>query len=923
MKKELTKIWGVGLTIVLAASLLLSAAPVSGGTLDWGKYTPFPSTTGHVLAPSFDVADLAVSGDGVLYAVNVSDNATWKSTNGGTTWSRLSKEFLADVAFIAVAPDDSDIVAVAYPDSYTSSWNASISTNGGSTWGDLAQIVVSGVGITTLTDLAVSASDGTKNYVGVAGTDDQGDADAWYFNAGATAPKWKSTNNETAFGAMQDGLAIAFSPNVASDKTMVLVAANSSGDEHTTMQLLNLSTEVWNTPFDSGFPVNIQNDSNNVTATSAAIGLAPDYLGSDDSMRVAFVGLKANLTYGGIYRLKNTTDKAISDDKDINSIDYDGTNLVAGESDTNKVWRSDNALATSPDFSGASSLKRPSGENNVIVAWSGSDVVAGTRGDSSAFSVSEDNGKSFNGISLISVADDDNGTLGSTLDVEVSADGEIIYMLTQDSEALSLFRRASSWERVLSIVGGANTFIVRIAPDDPDAVYVAETGTDAKTIYYSQDGGDTKWFTRVAKYDIGDLAVESADVAYVAVSGTSSVSKTVNSGFIWASSQDTAVTGQLNMIRSLGEDKIIVGSNSGYVGYSSDGNDSWSRINTQLTTNTLNTVQVTASGLADGDFVYAATTDGGRVERWEIGQSGTSWKNLECPATTSFNVTGMALAEGVLYVQTINGTANTTVTQRTLNPTTAEPAGGNWSSMTEADAVMDVSPQALKVSSGSTMLWGVDTDAPSLYVYTDTLAVAGPTLVSPANGATILMNPVSGKANAVALTWERPSKAKSYDVRVALDSGFTEVVKSAYTSNTTDDPVSMVVGPDTDESVAFSSETTYYWRIRVRGDGPVKSPWSETRSFTIGTLPEIPVVPVEIVIPPAPVISVPEAPSITITPPEIVLPAPPPAPPEIVIPPAPSPPAPITPAYIWAIIIIGAILVIAVVVLIIRTRRPV
>jgi len=113
-------------------------------------------------------------------------------------------------------------------------------------------------------------------------------------------------------------------------------------------------------------------------------------------------------------------------------------------------------------------------------------------------------------------------------------------------------------------------------------------------------------------------------------------------------------------------------------------------------------------------------------------------------------------------------------------------------------------------------------------------------------------------------------------------------------------------GLDTDETVAFASETTYYWRVRVNIAGPVKSPYSETRSFTIGTLPETPIIPVEVVIPPPPVISVPEAPTITITPPEIVL-----------------PPAPITPAYIWAIIIIGAILVIAVVVLIIRTRRPV
>jgi hypothetical protein len=71
-------------------------------------------------------------------------------------------------------------------------------------------------------------------------------------------------------------------------------------------------------------------------------------------------------------------------------------------------------------------------------------------------------------------------------------------------------------------------------------------------------------------------------------------------------------------------------------------------------------VQVTAEGLSDGDYVYAATdTAATRVERWEIGQSGTSWKNLEAPTNNETasgwpgcKAFGMALVDGVLYVQT-------------------------------------------------------------------------------------------------------------------------------------------------------------------------------------------------------------------------------------------------------------------------------
>jgi hypothetical protein len=36
MKKKITKIWSVGLVLVLAVSLLIWAAPVSASTLAWG-----------------------------------------------------------------------------------------------------------------------------------------------------------------------------------------------------------------------------------------------------------------------------------------------------------------------------------------------------------------------------------------------------------------------------------------------------------------------------------------------------------------------------------------------------------------------------------------------------------------------------------------------------------------------------------------------------------------------------------------------------------------------------------------------------------------------------------------------------------------------------------------------------------------------
>ena len=916
MKKEITKIWGLGLAIVLVASMLLSAAPVSAGELDWGTFTPFPSTTGNVLTANLSIADIAVANDGIMFLATGTQNQTYKSTNAGKTWSKLAEQFPANVTFVAVSPEESDVVAVGY------STNVSISTNGGSSWGDLGQPFASSSNMSIMYDLQVSNADGSTYYVGVSGQNDAGDGDVWWFDTGASAPTWHSTKSASGYLSGADfGLALAFSPNVASDKVMVAVTRNTN---NVYFQIYSLSTKKWNVPAGfADYPVNIQDDSDNITnSVNASIALSPDYLGSDDSLRIGFVGISTTgNAYGGIYRLKDTTDKMITDDKNVWSIAYDGSNIVAGDKNSTKVYRSDNPLASEPDFSTTSTLKRPGGQNYVTVAWKGSEVVAGTQGLQSAFSVSRDNGASFNGVSFVRT---DSGTMGTMQDVGVSADGKQLYMSTNDSAGLSLWRYKASWERVFSKLGALDSYIVRLAPESADAVYLATAGSSNSTvIYYSQDAGEAKWFVRSAKYAIGDLAVESADVAYAAVQGANTVSKTTNSGFTWATAKDTGITGAINMIRSLGKDKVIAATSSGYIGYSADGNTSWDTISTALSA--AGATQVTASGLATNDYVYAATDVAGtKVERWQIGQSGTSWKDLTAPTNNQTGLGyiceayGIALADGVLYVEAQSG--DTSVTFRTIGPTTGDPSTGDWSIVTET-ANATATPQSLVVSKGSTVLWFVDKAAAKLFTYTDTLATVGPTQASPADGSAVTMNTVSGKANAVALSWARLSKATIYDIKIALDSGFTNVVKSITTGSTTDNPAAVVVGPDTDYTVAISPGTTYYWRVRVNAAGPVKSPWSATRSFVVGTLPT-PQPPVIIEQPPAPVINVPSAPAITLLPAPIVLPTPAPAQ-TITIPPPPATPAPITPAYIWAIIIIGAILVIAVVVLIVRTRRPV
>ena len=82
MKRQIAKICGRGLAVLLVVSLFLFAAPASAGTLAWSTEV-IPSTAGNVLGPSgIDVRDIAVAANGTtIYAVpgdSTSDNVVYE-----------------------------------------------------------------------------------------------------------------------------------------------------------------------------------------------------------------------------------------------------------------------------------------------------------------------------------------------------------------------------------------------------------------------------------------------------------------------------------------------------------------------------------------------------------------------------------------------------------------------------------------------------------------------------------------------------------------------------------------------------------------------------------------------------------------------------------------------------------------------------
>ncbi|MEZ5093838.1 Ig-like domain-containing protein [Nocardioides sp.] len=99
-------------------------------------------------------------------------------------------------------------------------------------------------------------------------------------------------------------------------------------------------------------------------------------------------------------------------------------------------------------------------------------------------------------------------------------------------------------------------------------------------------------------------------------------------------------------------------------------------------------------------------------------------------------------------------------------------------------------------------------------------ALPAPTGLSPANG-TVYPQPTE----AATLSWASADGAKSYDVQIANDAGFTQVVRSLTTRNTSVIARNLL-------------HTTYHWRVRAQYTNTVFSAWSSDRTFFFGLLPK-------------------------------------------------------------------------------------
>lgn len=692
------------------------------GKMPQWKQEAIPSTDGNVIGPpGIDIKDMAVAIDGITIWAGPGPTVpltVYKSTNTGATWISVPTNVGGltgiNADLVAIAPDNSDCIAICD----TTSLVIYISTNGGATWATLGTPSESGNDATIINALALSAISSDKRYIAVAGADSNFRGNVWYFELG-TNGIWKQTNTMDGFhlsaptgtDCVSTVLAVAFSPNFASDQVLAAVTANTS--DAVNLQLFSVSYLRWNAAFlGMSYPAKVWDGTNPITdATRARIALAPDYLGSDETTRNCFIAIETiTETYAGIYRMTDTNPKQIMAGVGIYSIDFDGTSIIAGASRSNKVYRSADPLVTSPTFYISTATKSPGGIDKSLVAWASTKVVAATSGNGSAFAISTDNGKSFNDIGLIDTI------IENMEDVAVATDGSLVYLVSKDASTTSVWRYHKSWQRVLNIADLINNYIIRMAPDNPNIVYVVAVGTTS--IYYSNIGGD-KWVMRTCRHSIGDLSVEDDDIAYIGWSDGPYVHKTSNSGFTWAAAVDTQTGADaISTIHVIAPDKVVVGGNNGMVSYTTDGNTTWTKI-PQPVGGYSGPVQVTGNGLEIGNILVAAV--GGFFNRgiwtWTIGQVPSSpWTDKD--PSHSIKATGIQLATrgNWLYVSSSDIT-ETCIYRSSMWTTPNPPAFDLIPAVYDAKSLaFNAAPKALRLSTTpSIKLWVIDTIGAKLY----------------------------------------------------------------------------------------------------------------------------------------------------------------------------------------------------------------
>jgi photosystem II stability/assembly factor-like uncharacterized protein len=886
-----------------------AAAVVAPNDATAGSFQILSLDPGATVMSTFTFAGVQTDG-----AINATVDTLYQSTMGGGMWTDITArlpvaDFAGGLDYVAIAPDDPNTVVVATANP-AAGLGSAITINGGASWSSMG-VIQDGAGANAcnnVNDLDISRLvTGNFRYIALSGSDAAGPG-LYYYNYGSGVGAWRNAcvaalatdfiagpiAGAGVAGAYGFVNAFEFSNNFPSDFMGVAVLEENTGAaaDEVDLHILSFNARSWDTTIQTNYPVNLHiGAAGAMVVTKADISLLPDYDGQDETLRIAFVGANiadpAGTEAGGVWRCYDNANAVkiwgAATPMGISSVAFDGTNLAAGESATNVVWRSADPLITAPTFLPSRSMKRIGIDDvggvgladMVNIKFVDETLYGAKLGDASCISKSTDYGNTWNDFTLL------DNAMTVIDDIYMVSDMEW-YVSAHDGITSAVYRVSFfSVTRVLCVpvlVAGvapaaANPdFMLRGIPSSPKVVYAADEG--GGVIYYSADGGLERWYRRgnVPIAAMADLTVESAQVIYIADAASVNVYKSINAGFVWSlpmNSKLAGFNGVINMIVSVSENNVVVGGNAGGVAYTTDGGTNWAACGGGVM-NTFTPVQVAASGLGAGDYIFAAEEGGNQIWRFEMGPGNPmmEWASMNfrttadaAGAVVSLEVnTGLVYKDGILFVlQTdvagtpaavpaiVAGTSYITRSAAATIPGLGSHIGLFWgTSYAETNTpflgfartmTYNNSPTALKVcdgAPGSIMLYAIDTatvlfgaPSPGVFYFDDAIILGGPTLIGPADGARIdIVAPLTGAVSNVNFTWSRMSKATGYFLFIALDSGFTQLIGAPIPVPSTLDPVSSI-----QLGAIFLPGTSYYWRVSA--STPISSGFSETRHFVV------------------------------------------------------------------------------------------
>jgi len=646
MKNKILKILGIVMTIAMLSSFMVAGTAVSAspGVNDWDGIT-LPTEDWY----GSDVTLLDFDGT-TIYGAVCDSSWNWllvKSTDGGYTWTETEMDdvwYAASpvtgyISDIVVSPAGDGVIYVAF----SSGEIYKVADDGEGSITALRTLVnEEGIEASALYDIDVYYDEGGDvNYV-LAGTN----IDALVLKDAGFTEEWVplglidflGTDNVYGQTDLLDDtevdysgygvLEVAFAPDFA--ESSIIWAVYDTGDvdldgitdsgDYCFALVSTLGTGTWNTIYDE-IVFDGADAVDDLAATDMMIDMAfpTDYDSDDPYLYLALnSGSDGNIYLCVIdnYLGNSETDALLTTDTAMSSVEVAGNVILAGETWTGTVYRSDDAGDT---FDAIDVIGGWLTNVYIMVdpdqfdednGW----VYVATSGWNSGVSRSTDGGQTYVQLGLIDLY------ISDVFDVAFITEGatQAAVLITGDGMDNSVWRTADitasdttiKWERILvSGFDGNVDYMAWDAEVSEDGsvvmIYVEEAFGAGYSIYKSTDDGYTysQWKDLATAVEIiNDWVVIDGSTIYCATTG----------GFYGTSRFGPATTEldtETLVSIAVSDDTVIVGTDDGLIYISTDSGETWGAAYDTLG-GAVNVYVAFDADFADNGLIYYATADG-------------------------------------------------------------------------------------------------------------------------------------------------------------------------------------------------------------------------------------------------------------------------------------------------------------------------